>query len=51
MTYLEGLEGKEKLDLIETLREVTEGKVRSLRSPTRSLDWTRVKLIRYDGTA
>lgn len=29
MTYLPGMEGKEKLDLIETLREVTEGKVRS----------------------
>lgn len=28
MTYFEGLEGKNKLDLIETLREVTEGKVR-----------------------
>lgn len=27
MTYLETLEGKDKLDLIETLREVTEGKV------------------------
>lgn len=28
MTYLETLEGKDKLNLIETLREVTEGKVR-----------------------
>lgn len=27
MNYLEGFEGKRKLDLIETLREVTEGKV------------------------
>lgn len=27
MTYFETLEGKDKLDLIETLREVTEGKV------------------------
>lgn len=30
MTYLETLEGKDKLNLIETLREVTEGKVRFL---------------------
>lgn len=29
MKYLEPMEGKEKLELIETLREVTEGKVRS----------------------
>lgn len=29
MTYFEGLEGKDRLDLIETLREVTEGKVSS----------------------
>lgn len=27
MTYLDSLEGQTKLDLIETLREVTEGKV------------------------
>lgn len=27
MTYLDKFEGKRKLDLIETLREVTEGKV------------------------
>lgn len=30
MKYLETLEGQLKLDLIETLREVTEGKVRLL---------------------
>jgi 26S proteasome regulatory subunit N5 len=29
MTYLDKFEGKRKLDLIETLREVTEGKVSS----------------------
>jgi hypothetical protein len=27
MTYLDELKGQQKLDLIETLREVTEGKV------------------------